>query len=288
MKTLNEISRRGALTGLVLAALLFPAFAAAQDQVTLMVHCSDGVVDSDWRIVMEITDPAGRPLGTVTQYVPTHATASSAAEGLADQIRRKFNAGGTKVDKPTAKKCENLPNQGKDLILPAGFKIGKVTTEKKPWEGGTWSPSHGHLEVIRGDQRINNRTRQKAASDDAVKEPLGKVTLSVLGSTAELTKVELILSGTWSDGTPLAATFANSYPRGTPTWQILLDLGQFATNNGILVSYSSSTAVTLDLETVYGAVIDGWWFTAFPYGTDPATGGTGGEGRVSFSATSAP
>ena len=280
MSAMNNSSVRG-LVALLLAFALAatPTLATVPpggDRLTLAIECSDGVIDSDWKIEIEVLGPDGKPKGTITQSAPKHSNSKAAAEGIKEQLVRKFECAAT-TEKTTDKYWKTQPEvQSRDLVIPAGCSIGKVTTSIL--EGGKWLPKMGHLKVLRGGEQINNHksARRSASGAKDATDPtyFESLDLAIEPFDFDTLEVELNLWGP-GDGGEVHLRYHATFPAGTTAAEIIVDLGQFAVDQGFAVSYSIGNQARIDFAS--GSLpIEAWSFTASfeGGGTDVPAGDT--------------
>lgn len=274
MNTIANLIPRG-LVALLLAfaVAVAPALAVPPggDRVTIAIECSDGVVDSDWKIELEILGPDGKPKGTITQLVPKHTTSKAAAEGIKEQLLRDFECEST-TEKTNDKYWKTQPEvQSRDLVIPAGCSIGKVKTFTL--EGGNWQPKKGHLKVLRGGEQINNKrsrmgsTSGKAAEDADEPTYFEGLEISVEPFDFDTLEVDLNLWGP-GDGGEVRLRYHATFPVGTTDSEVIFDLGQWALDQGFTVLYEDGNKVHIDLRT--GSLpVEAWSFNASFEGGGP-------------------
>ncbi len=279
MKTIANLIPRGLVAPLLAFAVsVAPALATVPpggDRVTFAIECSDGVIDSDWKIEIEILGPDGKPKGTLTQSAPKHTTANAAAEGIKEQLLRKFQCEST-TDKTADKYWSTQPEvQSRDLVIPAGCSIGKVSTFIL--EGGNWLPKMGHLKVLRGGDQINNHKARMASTSGKAGEVAGELTyfegldLSIEPFDFDTLEVDLSLWGP-GDGRDVQLRYHATFPAGTTASQVVFDLGQWILDQGFTVFYEDGDKVQIDLRA--GPLpIETWSFNASFEGGGPAVFG---------------
>jgi hypothetical protein len=230
---------------------------AGGDKVTVAIACPDGVVDQDWRMIIDLTDANGKAIGQVTHYVPYHTTANSAAAGAKDGMNNKYSAGATTSEgsNPTYP-----ANQSEDINLPPGFCIGKVVTEKKS-SSGTWSGDKGHLKVFRGSTQIsvgkalplkalllarrNGELTKAELEATELMRPIRTLALGLESFDVDPVVVELALSGLSAEGHEVMHEFRGSFQRGTPVDEVLFAVGDFAAELGFTVEHSRTGEIVL-------------------------------------------